>query len=405
MAGFEDLLNQIALSQGVQKQVAATNPYAGLQDVFGGTSQLIGQAAANPQYGKSAIGYGLASGLLEGILGGLGQDYTSNQSNLYMGGLGQIMGGQPLTQPEGLDEQLFGQLQGLGSLYAGAQAGRQKEAQSAFSSDILKAGLTEKAKKLGELGAYNMPAMQGASALSPVSKELDRIETEARSALKTAKPVVDFGDLQSSFNTMLDTYGFNDRAATKTFIASFARVNDPGSTVKEGEIKSAENTASLLESLGYNLKSLFDGTQTLSPDTKQEILRAAGAKYNTFGSNVEHYVNAQKDLVSRLGARPDNVFSPVEYKPFDFVSWAKGAPAPITIEQQKAQAAAGITALGQTKAPSNPIEVMATLQQISSKLDNPNLPPDQRQALVDQANQLGSSHLPVTAGRAGAPRG
>lgn len=194
----------------------------------------------------------------------------------------------------------------------------------AASADTLKAKDTQINTRLNQL----LDATDGdeATAKTLLEKELaapNEFAKDAREALKTGKISNDFGDLKTNFESMQDFYKFDDRASTTAFISAFARVLDPGSSVKEGEIKNAENTQSFLSGLGYNLNSLLTGTQQIDSKVKLQMLNAAGAKYNRFGQAYDEYLGKQKALVTSKGGNADEIFGPYSYKPFDIVQYAK----------------------------------------------------------------------------------
>lgn len=209
------------------------------------------------------------------------------------------------------------------------------------------------------------------------AKDINSIEEKARDSLRTVPLVTNFQDVKTSFNTMLDTYALEGKPSTLAFVSSFARVLDPGSVVREGEIKNAENTQSFLNGLGYSLKSLVDGSQSISPETRQQMLQAASAKYNTFGGDFQKYLSSQQDLVERLGGRRGNVFAPTTFEPFDFNNWAS--------KQSGGQSNANVI--------SELTKIRDALKLVST--------PEEKQILLQRAQKLTAA--PTTPG--GVPRG
>lgn len=266
---------------------------------------------------------------LSSILGNMARQDAADQLNKVVSVLPQLQQ-DPLNTaaPEGVNNDVFAPLRGSAYINKARIDQRRAEKSEDLQSDLFLKMFGKKAEIMGEQAAYRGLSDNGSAAgdlMNPIEKEKRGIEKAAQDALKTTPMVTNFQDLKSNFESMRENYKFNTKPATLAFIASFARVQDPGSTVKEGEIKNAENTQSFFSGLGYNLKSLLDGTQTISPETKQQMLQASAAKYNTFGKEFQNYLTQQQDFVGRLGGRKENVFAPTTFEPFDFEGWRGSA--------------------------------------------------------------------------------
>lgn len=334
MGALEDLAAMLAQGQAaasgpdVGKLIAQENPYLKLQQAPDFISQNLVKLSQDPNgtyKTRDLMIGGLLSGLLSGGLGSVGADYSNTLADRYQNVLQQAALGQTPQDNGDLSPTLFGAAKNQGqSVFSKNLLDKIKRGQ-----DIQDAGLKKQAEIGGEQAAYNQLASgdTGSNPMNPVNKAKTDIENQARSEIKTSPLVQSFGDMQGNFNTMLDNFKFNDRPSTLAFISSFARTLDPGSTVKEGEIKNAENTQTFLSSLGYKLESLVNGTQPLDPKDKMAMIRASGAKYNDFGNQYSDYLQKQIQTVSSKGGKSENVFGPYDAKPFDFVAWANNPEA------------------------------------------------------------------------------
>lgn len=364
-----DGLTALALSllgDDTQQAIRAENPYYRLQAV----PSEIGQAATQlaGQQGRKGLGeslaWGVGSGLLSGLLGGAGDQYQQTLTDRYLKAA-QTPGAT--AESSELPPGLFGKASRTGEMFRmqnaldqRASAQKFQQDRAAKMADLLaergysmtpegkleqffdpvkldadKARKTEAAKKQGELDAYaGTEPGSGADLLNPITGKKTELEEKARSELKTAPLAADLQDIKANFETLVDSYQYNDKAATLAMVSSFARILDPGGTVKEGEVKNVENTQSFLASFGLTIEGLFSGKQSIGAEAKQAMIRAAGAKYNKFGANYLSLLDTQKNLVKRKGGNPENVFGPVEYTPFDFTQWASKLPEQKTIQEQ-----------------------------------------------------------------------
>lgn len=326
MADLDVLLSLLGQGSGSNvSDIGAFQNQIAQSDFYKQAAAPILGAKFNTSTWTPGQSFGVSAGqaFLGSLLGAIGDQYESRQLEKVASVLPDLYK-DPLNvvTPEGVDAKAFANLKLNAATRkdAASSSSLQKLVQDLLGTKV--AGLTEKEKELGKNAAYEQLSGGSAGLLNPLSKEKNSIEEKARDALKSVPLVTNFQDLKTNFKTMTDVYGLDNKPATLAFVSSFARVLDPNSVVREGEIKNAENTQSFLSSLGYNLKSLVDGSQNIGPEAKQQMLQAASAKYNTFGTDFNKYLTAQRELVKGLGGRPENVFAPTEYEPFDFNSWA-----------------------------------------------------------------------------------
>lgn len=298
------------LSPTTQASIAAANPYykgQGVADTVGDIA--LKTVASDPTrygLGQTAAVTGI-SGLLSGLFGGAGDNYQNTLTERY----GKVLDGD-LSAKADLPSGLFNQAareRGLFDL-------QPKLNEIAMNSEVEKAKQMAGAKIQGELDAYGSGG-QNSNVLSPITKEIRGIEDDATTQIKTTPATNNFMDIKSSFDTMKGTISQNTKGATLAFISSFARVLDPGSTVKEGEIKNAANTQAYLEKLGYDIKGLFSGEATLGENAKIAMLEAASSKYNSYGNDYQKVVELYRGRAKSRGGNPERVFGPAEFKPFD----------------------------------------------------------------------------------------
>lgn len=365
MSDLTDLAALLVGGGGADKAIAAEDPYLEFQGIPDQIGQLIlGANQRDEKTGKPVFSTtdriigALLSGIVSGGAHSLSEDYQSRAQDAYQKTLLTALSGQEPTKPEVLPEAIFRDAKKQANVFKVVSGLQDKEAARKYNLEragkvqdaYLQAGMVPdridpssgevlykqkddldpaslaKQKKIAEIQAENEAyGLGNENPNSPKVKANAALEEQARNALRTTPIVTNFGDIKANFENMVANYKYNDRASTIAFISSFARVLDPASTVREGEIKNAENTQSFFDSLGYKLSSLIDGTQQLKPTVKQEMVRSAAEKHNTFGGAYSGFLDKEKDLIRRSGGNPENVFGPYDFAPFDFSNWSSTA--------------------------------------------------------------------------------
>lgn len=384
MADLEDILS-IALGAGKQ-QIQADDPYLGLATTADDIGSIFTKSAASPELmsrknaTRDAILGAAISGLFGGAMTGLSSDYQTDRMGKYNNLLTQAMAGRDVTSSDDVTRALAQTAQNSANIFNSQMRLSDATELRKILFGAKAAGLNAEASERGKLKAFD--PVDGevssitASLLNPRNQEARKIAEKARGEVSTSPLSKAFSDLKPNFDTMIKTYEFNDKPSTLAFVSSFARLLDPGSVVREGEIKNAENTQSFLTQLGYNLTSLVNGTQSLSPETKQQMARAAAAKFNQFGADYTSNIERQRELVGRLGGDPSQVFGDIEFQPFDFDNWAKTVQQK-TLEQQ----------LNPTEA-TQAIDKVTALQSILEKIKDPNLSAQEKARLTGQARMI-----------------
>ena len=388
MAEIDDLIASLAFGQAQKQLVAESDPYSGGASVADAISNLA--VTAGPQYKtRDKIILGALSGLTGGLFSGASQDYQNRAQDAYTKTMTDSITGLA-QKPSVLNDTLFRNAQEQGNLFRLKAAARVGEE----DREINKMRRMETAKELGKLQAYGLTdsTVAGDNPLNPIVEKSRAEEKAARDALRGTPMVNNFQDIKSNFDTLTEVYKFNDKPSTLAFVSSFARILDPGSVVREGEIKNAENTQSFLSSLGYSLDGLTTGAQTIGPEAKQQMVRAASAKFNKFGEDYTSYVDKQRNLVKGLGGKSENVFGPIDYKPFNFLDWANNAKQTTVAEDLAA------AKTGQAPQISTSPEVVRQLATIRDQLKDPSLPAEARAILAAKAQQILAPTAPSAAG-------
>lgn len=119
------------------------------------------------------------------------------------------------------------------------------------------------------------------------------VATEGISKIRRALDAAESGDANA----------YDDVA----LIFSYMKTLDPASTVREGEYKTAEQNAPLLEKMGINFRKLYDGKARLTDAQRQQIVAAAERLYESGSQTYNDYSRSYVDIANRQGYNPENV--------------------------------------------------------------------------------------------------
>lgn len=205
------------------------------------------------------------------------------------------------SQAFGLQSQLAGQ--GIDP------SGYDPENPSAFFEPILQEA---KAKKLkgretqeAELAKTKAETTAlGLKSTSEKDKERVDIENKLRTQLQgLSKPFVEVRDAYSRVEASTkDPSAAGDIA----LIFNYMKILDPGSTVREGEFATAQNSGSVPQRVLAQYNRILSG-ERLAPELRKDFLGQAKNLYKSQSNIQKMQENEYRKLAERMGARPENV--------------------------------------------------------------------------------------------------
>lgn len=364
MGVLEDLAAAL-YGQQAQEAIRAENPYYQFQTapkaVADTSLGLIGQDPTRYGAGEIAATMGL-SGLLSGILGGMGGDYQDILTGRYGTALEQAIGGGAVEVP-GLPGALGRQAKQQGTLFRKLEELEDRRTQRDLISKLQEKGLG----KLIELGAEERFYGAGTPTVPPVSREQRNIgpvasgdeyasmlqepdtarevgliadprtragkrqqiaiEIEDLANKRLDSGLRDFKEALGNFNELKALWRNPSGAAGQASIAAFSNVLDPGSFVGDAEVRRPKKTVAALKRIGISYDRVMKGTDDLGPDARARLIEAAGQVINSYSSKLDFNLEREKSLVARRGGNPENVSYQFEIpEPFDIKSFVKETP-------------------------------------------------------------------------------
>jgi hypothetical protein len=147
-------------------------------------------------------------------------------------------------------------------------------------------------------------------------KEDAKVLTEGEGALRKEfeglPDVKQFRDVESSYQRVLKATANPTAAGDVALIFNYMKMLDPGSTVREGEFATAQNSAGIPTQI-WNLYNKAMSGERLAPEQRQDFLNQAGGQYKA----AEELFNVRADQYSDLA-------SSYNYKPSRIVTRARG---------------------------------------------------------------------------------
>lgn len=119
----------------------------------------------------------------------------------------------------------------------------------------------------------------------------DKYIADAFGRMEKSVPGQQLADVQGTWKNLLAHKNIDTRSGDIAIISALARMNDPGSTVREGEFAIAQSAAPVFDRYMKEVESTIFGTGRLSQQTRQEMLQSAAQKIGAFQESYNAYAN------------------------------------------------------------------------------------------------------------------
>lgn len=279
MGALEELAKSL-YGADTQTAVAGANPYYKAQQVPDLATKVINQAVASNPTGysmKEIIGTNLATGMMSGLLGGLGSNYQDTLMDRYSNQLSTGSAGGYL--PKTLKTR------------ANQQRGLFQAAQQAEAADLEKQLFLLGAKPVmelkGNMAAQGLFAKPGAGAGAGGAEGADESlsllnplnEKKFDAELKLAgefKPIAqEYFKQEGGFKAMLEAYQDPEGTSDYELVRRAAQAVEPGLAVRKDDQDSIEGAASLFGQSVAKMESVVKGKSKLTPEVRAGIVRIA----------------------------------------------------------------------------------------------------------------------------------
>jgi hypothetical protein len=137
-------------------------------------------------------------------------------------------------------------------------------------------------------------------------------------------------DVENNFQNVANAFRDQSGAADYQLLVSFAKVLDPGSVAREGEVAAIQSAAAQIPGLWQKAQNVLAGNGTLEGTLRSEIYRLTATKYQQMRGQVEKNAERFRGIATGYGANPDNAVGPIP----DYLTGAPPVPAPAFPGQQ-----------------------------------------------------------------------
>lgn len=147
-------------------------------------------------------------------------------------------------------------------------------------------------------------------------RQVGQNESKLRDDFNNLKPVKDHREAAAVFRSAVQAAKTNSAAADLNLVYAFAKLMDPGSVVREGEMGMVTATQNATDRIKALVASVSGG-QRISPDARQALLQEMSSRYESYKLAHDEIAGTFKGIAQRQGANPDNVVIPypgVEYE-------------------------------------------------------------------------------------------
>lgn len=122
--------------------------------------------------------------------------------------------------------------------------------------------------------------------------------------------VKNYRDITPIMESMKDAATRPSRAADLNMVYALAKIMDPGSVVREGEMIMVNNTQGIGDRLAGMINSL-NGGATLTPEARARILEEAQSRYKGLEQNYKALEDHYGGMADRFGLRREDVIVPI----------------------------------------------------------------------------------------------
>lgn len=134
-----------------------------------------------------------------------------------------------------------------------------------------------------------------------------------RDEFNGSKVVQNYREVTPIMESMKDAVQRPSRAADLNMVYALAKIMDPGSVVREGEMIMVNNTQGIGDRLAGMINSLNGGAQ-LTPETRQRIIEEAQSRYKGLEQSYKALEDHYGGMSDRFGLRREDVIVPIRRK-------------------------------------------------------------------------------------------
>ena len=182
-------------------------------------------------------------------------------------------------------------------------------------SDAARVVMTPPKERAGiALGDRIVDPVTGQVIYEPSAEGRPQLDKDQLSALNTIRDDVraelaPFEIVKSGYNNITTFYENPGSTSDYALAVAFAKILDPGSVAREGEVQAVQNAGARVPALGQALKNAITGEGALTPQVRQEIAELATQIYQERAQAAQTTLGQYSELANRAGIPPEFVYA------------------------------------------------------------------------------------------------
>jgi len=145
-------------------------------------------------------------------------------------------------------------------------------------------------------------------------KLLREDEKEFRTMYSNSPIVKSFNESQTNINKVIEGASRDDAAGDYGVIFGFLKILDPGSTVREGEFATVEQSRGAPQGLIAIHNKILKG-ERLTPDQRRQFTEGAINGFQTQQAALDSYRDSIADIAKKKGVEQENIFIDSDLRP------------------------------------------------------------------------------------------
>ena len=154
--------------------------------------------------------------------------------------------------------------------------------------------------------------------LEKIKGEPDKLKREDEKEFRTmysSSPIVkSFNESQTNINKVIEGASRDDPAGDYGVIFGFLKILDPGSTVREGEFATVENSRGVSDSVRAIYNKVVKGDR-LTEEQRRQFTEGAINGFQTQQASLDSYRDSIEQIAKRKGINQENVFIDSDLRP------------------------------------------------------------------------------------------
>lgn len=165
------------------------------------------------------------------------------------------------------------------------------------------------------------------------SPEQLKLINELRDDLKSDPNVKAFRDIEGAYDNISVFFNNPGAVSDKSLAVAYAKILDPTSVAREGEVSMIANSGAIPASLKSQLINAIQGKGELAPEVRLEIAQRSTDLYNEKATRANATLGRYREFAGKAGADWSGIYMGDEISPADMPQLPSGPP---TINSQEA---------------------------------------------------------------------